>query len=134
MKKTERVRKGFHCGTYRFLTCLRGSEKDRSIVYYDDIIYMYKVKGTKYVEFVTTDGSFRERITLKDLLSELDRGQFIPVERSYVINLNYVTGIRGNEICLGDRYRVPMSRERIGGVCRRVGFRKNGRVREEKPL
>lgn len=91
-----------------------GAEKVR--VPYRDIIYMYKSKGAKYVNYVTDDGIRRERISLDAVLKEMDPRIFVPVERGYVVNMKRIRRITGDTLYLDRGYEVQVSRARLAKV------------------
>ena len=45
-----------------------GNSVEKVKLFYKNIIYLYKSKGAKYVNYVTEEGIFRERISLESLL------------------------------------------------------------------
>lgn len=94
---------------YRIISTIEGQEK----LFYVEIIYICKEKGTKYVRYITTKGTYRERINMKDLIEQLGGREFILAERGYIINMDHVTGIKGNKIFLSEDHQVTVSRGRI---------------------
>lgn len=93
-----------------------GNGIERVKIPYRDIIYLYKSKGAKYVNYVTEDGIFRERISLDALLKELNHQIFIPVERGYVVNMKHICRISGDTLYLEKGYEVQISRARLAKV------------------
>lgn len=91
-------------------------------VYYSDIIYMYKEKGTKYVKYITTEKNFRERITLEKALEQLQSKDFILVERGYVVNMKHITKIEKNTIYLTNSDQVIISRLHIRKVKEQINL------------
>lgn len=109
-KLLEEVRNGGK--KYRIVSTMEGQEK----IFYVEIIYIYKEKGSKYVRYVTTRGTFRERINMKDLIGEMSGREFILAERGYMINMDHVTGIKGNRISLSEGHQIIVSRGRVMDV------------------
>lgn len=75
-------------------------------VNFDEIIY---IEGQKnYVNIYTNK---KEHITtlisISDLEERLPKNQFVRVHRSYIVAINYITTIDGNEIFLKDAPRIP---------------------------
>ena len=93
---------------------------DMTKIYYRDIIYIYKVKASKYVCYVTKEGEIRERISIDKLFSELESKQFIFVERSYIVNMKHICKISDEVIYLEDGNRVVISQSRIPEVKRTI--------------
>lgn len=105
----------------RFRVVTSGAECVK--IAYGDIIYLYKSKGTKYVNYVTGQGIYRERISLDALLDELSDDRFIPVERGYVVNMDYILKIRKDTLCLEKGYEVQVSRARLSRVKEQISRR-----------
>ena len=93
-----------------------GSGAEKVKIPYRDIIYLYKSKGAKYVNYVTDDGIRRERISMEAVLKELDPGTFVPVERGYVVNMKRIRRISGDTLYLEKGYEVQVSRARLPKV------------------
>ena len=90
-----------------------GNSVEKVKLFYKNIIYLYKSKGAKYVNYVTEEGIFRERISLESLLKELDSKIFIPVERGYVVNMKRICRISGDTLYMEKGYQVQVSRARL---------------------
>ena len=72
------------------------------------------------MEYVTTGGNYKERISLVQLLAELEVPEFMLAGRSNVINIRHIDSIRGNMIYLSDREEIPVSRARMAAVKREI--------------
>ncbi len=72
---------------------LIGTPTAKERVYYRDIIYVEKEKGSKYICYITEYGIYKERITLKKLSEELTSDEFILVERGYIINVTHIASM-----------------------------------------
>ena len=97
-----------------------GTGIERKKLYYNEIIYIYKIKEAKYVCFVTREGEYRERITMEKLLKELDDNEFVAIERGYVVNLQHISRIVGNSLYLNQDKQVSISRARIPEVKKKI--------------
>lgn len=93
-----------------------GTALSKQKLYYKDIIYIHKKKAEKYVQYVTCIGDFQERITLDQLLQELHSGEFLLVERGYIVNMRYISGIKGNVIYMENNKEIAVSRNRMNEV------------------
>lgn len=100
-KKIEKDRRN-----YRFA----GNSTDKQKLFYDDIICISKIKGTKYVEYVTVHGKYRELVPLEQLESELDSNEFVLVSRGILVNMRHIRGLQGNMICMDNEMQVAISR------------------------
>lgn len=97
-----------------------GTGAEYKQIYYSDIIYIYKLKATKYVCYVTKDGEYRERISIENLIKEINDNNFITVERGYIVNLQHISRIAGNILYLEQDNQVSISRARIPEVKQRL--------------
>lgn len=94
---------------FRIIETANGSVK----IFYQDIISIKKVKGSKYVEYTTIRGSFKERVGLEQLMEEMNCKAFIFAERGYVVNIRHVACIEKNVISMDNDDRITISRGRL---------------------
>ena len=73
---------------------------------YVDIHYI--VSDSEYVNYHTADKKIMSNQSLKALEKALPSSLFIRVHRSYIVNKNYVTGLKGRDLLLGD-VQIPVS-------------------------
>lgn len=57
------------------------------------------------------DGALVVYLSLEELSNLLDDPRFLRCQRSFLVNLDYVAELRGNDFLLADGARVPVSRE-----------------------
>ena len=88
---------------YFFIKC--GSKYEKILL--NDILYIQGMQN--YVTIYTHKGKFMTLLYLKNLEQSLDRNLFIRVHKSYIVSINKIEGIEGNEIFIGS-FRIPMSR------------------------
>ena len=89
---------------------------------YKDILYLYKSKGAKYVNYVTTQGVVRERTSLENALKMLNSRQFLLVERGYAVNIKQICRVSGDTIYLEKGYEVQVSKARLAEVKREINL------------
>ncbi len=77
-------------------------------VKYEDILYA--VADANYCTLHTKVQKYILRSTLKELESKLKGGPFYRSHKSYLINLNQVTAINSEIVCIGED-RLPIGRE-----------------------
>ncbi|WP_405414668.1 LytR/AlgR family response regulator transcription factor [Maribacter sp. Asnod1-A12] len=75
-------------------------------VKYTDILYI--VSDSEYVTFHLAGKKIISNQRLKTLEQELPSSLFMRVHRSYIINKNYVTGLKGRDLLLSDTI-IPVS-------------------------
>lgn len=85
-------------------------------IFYNDIIYIKKMKSAKYVQYYTISGEFRERITLEKVMNEITDNSFVLVERGNLVNIRHITRMKGNKIYLDNNEEVVISRARFQEV------------------
>lgn len=99
---------------------LIGTESNMHRIYFKHIIQIRKVKSGKYVEYITEKGNFKERISMGQLMTELDALEFIMVGRSNIVNIRHIDAIKGNLICLSNKEEIPISRAKAASVKRKI--------------
>ena len=90
--------------------CWIGNYRDFKKLYYRDIIYVKKLKGTKYTYYVSNQGKYTERISLNHVFSELSKRGFILADRAYVVNINHVQRMRRNIIYMDNGEEIRVNR------------------------
>lgn len=93
-----------------------GTNSEKSKIYFRDIIYIYKSKGAKYVNFATMDGEYRERIGIEQVYQELDSKEFVFVDRGCIVNMKHICKLSGDTIYLEKDYEVQVSRAKLPEV------------------
>lgn len=92
-------------------------------VNFDDVIYIEGMKN--YVSINTSDEHIVTLLNIKDLEERLPAHQFIRVHKSYIVALNKIQAVDGNQIFfkglkayvpLGDTYRTPFFEALKGNV------------------
>lgn len=63
-----------------------------------------------------TDGALVAYLSLEELSRLLDDPRFLRCQRSFLVNLDHVAELRGNDFLLADGARVPVSREGRGAM------------------
>jgi len=88
---------------YFFIKC--GSKYEK--IYFKDILY---IQGTQnYVTICTQKGKYLTLLYLKNLEENLDSQAFIRVHKSYIVSIDKIEGIEGNEIFI-QSHHIPISR------------------------
>lgn len=88
---------------YFFIRC--GSKYEK--IYFDDILYIQGMQN--YVTIYTRKGKYMTLLYLKNLEESLDKKAFIRVHKSYIVSIDKIDGIEGNEIFIQSS-RIPVSR------------------------
>ncbi|QDK78385.1 response regulator transcription factor [Spirosoma sp. KCTC 42546] len=88
---------------YFFIKC--GSKYEKVLI--DDILYIEGLQN--YVTIYTLKGKYVTMLYLKNLEQNLASKSFIRVHKSYIVAINKIEGIEGNEIFIRTQ-RIPISR------------------------
>lgn len=97
---------------YRVITNNNSFDK----IYYKDIVYLKKVKNSKYVCYFTTEGEIKERTTIEQIMMELNSKEFVLIGRGYVVNINHINRIRGNSVYMDNGDEIVISQAKIPTV------------------
>ena len=80
---------------------------------------MYCHKESKMSVFATNSGELiKERRPLQEVFEELRRicDSFIVIERSFIVNMNYIETMKQNEILLENNIILPVGRTYVNEV------------------
>ena len=97
-----------------------GNSYKKVKLYYKDIIYIQKEKEKKYTEFVTKNGTYRERIPFGQILKEIDDVRFVPIDRGHAINIQYIDQIDECIIYLENEEAFKISRVQMSNVKKHI--------------
>jgi two-component system LytT family response regulator len=98
---------------YFFIRC--GSKYEK--IHFDQILYVEGMQN--YITIYTQKGKFVTLLYLKNLEENLDNASFIRVHKSYMVSIDKIEGIEGNEILI-QSHRIPISRNYREAVLARV--------------
>jgi len=88
---------------------------------YADIVYIEADRS--YCKIVTDDKVLVQTVNMNQVVDQIAHKDFVKVHRSYVININKVTGLDGNVIRLG-KHQVEMSKAMRDDVISRLNILK----------
>lgn len=97
-----------------------GTNSEKTKIYYRDIIYIYKSKGAKYVNYITMNGEYRERISLECIYKELKSREFILAGRGYIVNMKRIYRLSGDTIYLEKDCQVQISGTKLKEVKKEI--------------
>lgn len=86
-----------------FIKC--GSKYEK--IYFKDILYIQGMQN--YVTIFTLKGKYITLLYLKNLAENLNEKSFLRVHKSFIVSVEKIEGIEGNEIFI-QNYRIPISR------------------------
>jgi DNA-binding LytR/AlgR family response regulator len=88
LSELERIRQ-----SRNYLKWIRASAgSEIRLILADDIVFFQA--DTKYTTVATVDGDAIVRMSLKQLMSQLDPDLFVPIHRSTIVNVKFVHGVR----------------------------------------
>jgi len=85
----------------------------------DDILYIESMGD--YVKFVTADKKYVTHNTIKNLEEKVNRGTFIKVHRSYIINITKIDDIRENDLFIKGN-EIPISKSHRSDIMKRLNI------------
>jgi DNA-binding LytR/AlgR family response regulator len=88
---------------YFFIKC--GSKYEK--IHFEDILYVEGMQN--YITIYTVKGKYVTLLYLKNLEQNLDSQAFIRVHKSYIVAIDKIEAIEGNEIFI-QQHRIPISR------------------------
>ena len=113
-------RLGAEKNDFRMLKRQDEPEEKEQKVFFSEMIAVHKKKMGKYAEYVTFHGNFKERISLSELMKELDSNEFFLADRSNIINLRNVQGIQDNTIYMEKDYELELNQYRIDATKKQI--------------
>ena len=88
---------------YFFIKC--GSKYEK--IFFNEILYIEGMQN--YVTIYTLKDKYVTLLYLKNLEENLDNSQFLRVHKSYIVSVDKIKAIEGNEIIIQSK-RIPISR------------------------
>lgn len=70
----------------------------------------------KIITIYTTDREYQHYGKLSDCIEQLNSNLFILVHKSYIVNINYITVYKANELIMMNACRIPISQARRQSV------------------
>ncbi|GLU57140.1 LytR/AlgR family response regulator transcription factor [Dyadobacter frigoris] len=98
---------------YFFIKC--GNKYEKIVL--TDILFIEGMQN--YVTIYTDKGKYVTLLYMKNLEQNLDSRFFIRVHKSYIVSVNRVEGIEGNEIFI-QSHRIPVSRNHREQVLKQI--------------
>lgn len=86
-------------------------------VKFSDVLYLQS--DHVYVKVITKDKDYLVRAALQEYINHFDQNTFIRVHRSYVVNMEHITGVDASTLKLGDK-EVPLGRRHRDEVLSRL--------------
>lgn len=87
-----------------------GTPTSKVQVYYRDMIYIEKEKGSKYICYITEHAIYKERISLKKLSEKLGSDEFILIERGYIINVSHIASMKDGMVHMDNGAKIFVNR------------------------
>lgn len=98
---------------------IRTDNNTADMISYAEIVYIEAARSYSYVH--TTGKKYTLSNSMKKVLEKLKNPDFVRVHRSYVVNLNHITGIEGNIIRMGG-HKVEMSSSYKNSLLEKINF------------
>jgi len=88
-------------------------DKEMVKIKYAEILYIQGMQN--YVNIVTETKRYMTLVRLKDVINMLPKNRFTQVHKSYIVSLEKVQAITGNQLVIS-KYKIPVSRTLKDGV------------------
>jgi DNA-binding LytR/AlgR family response regulator len=86
---------------------IRGNRQGELIkIYFPEILYIESLQN--YVKVHTEKGSYITYLTLKEFETKLNRNNFLKVHKSFVVNIDKISGLMNNELTMENTSKVPV--------------------------
>ena len=82
--------------------------KNQFRIQYSDILYIEEKGRKAYIH--TVSETFEANMTIEEIWKQLDADMFSHIHVSYIINLQHIRVIEGDEVVLGDGIRLVVAR------------------------
>lgn len=109
----QEVQKPDQDADYFFIKCENKYEK----IHFNDILYIQGMQN--YVTICTHKGNYLTLLYLKNLEQNLDTKSFIRVHKSFIVSIDKIEAIDGNEIIIKS-HRIPISRNHREQIIQQV--------------
>ena len=97
---------------------IKGSRKGQMIrIYFDELLYIESLEN--FVKLHTVKGSYITYLTLKELEFKLDKENFIRIHKCFMINVDKIISVDGNQILMEDQKQLvlgPVFRNKLIGL------------------
>ncbi len=100
------------CSLYTFLKPYYEYQTNKRIHRIDQKTIVFLQSTGKIITIVTTNQKYKHYGKLSDCMKQLNSNIFIPVHKSYIININYVTEYKADELILANSSHIPISQAR----------------------
>lgn len=98
---------------------IRNDNNTADMIAYADILFIEAARAYSYVH--TKEKKYTLTNSMKKVVEKLQNPDFVRVHRSYVVNLNHITGIDGNSIKMGE-HKVEMSSKYRNALLEKINF------------
>lgn len=88
--------------------------REQEKIYFRDIFYL--MKDGKYVVFVHVNGKSQIRAAMGEIYKQLPSERFLMIDRSYVVNIEYMETLKNYKICLRNGIELPVSQPKWPAV------------------
>jgi DNA-binding LytR/AlgR family response regulator len=69
------------------------------------------IEALDHVMHITsTNGTYKYKTTIKEVLSKLDQDKFLKTHRSFIVNTSFIKAIENNFLIMSNEAKIPISR------------------------
>ncbi len=86
---------------------IRGNKQGELIkIYFNEVVYVESLMN--YIRIFTTATNYVTYLTLKEITQKLNRGNFIRIHKSYLVNIDRIQRFFANDIYLENNVTLPV--------------------------
>lgn len=86
---------------------IRIDNKESKMIFYKEILYLEADRA--YCNIVTKNKKYTLSNNMRKVFDQFDNPDFIKIHRSYIVNIDNITGVEGNILKMGEGHSVQMS-------------------------
>lgn len=90
--------------------CWIRSNRELQKIFLKDIIYICKIKGSKYIKYVTAETIYTERLPINQIFDNICNNAFIFADRGHILNMNHIKRLRGTSVYMDNGDEIIVNR------------------------
>ena len=94
----------------QFIQGVLESKNQVEKIFLKDIIYICKIKGSKYIKYVTAETIYTERLPINQIFDNICNNAFIFADRGHILNMNHIKRLRGTSVYMDNGDEIIVNR------------------------
>lgn len=100
--------------------CWIKTNRELRKVFLKDIIYICKVKGSKYIKYITAEEVYTERVSINQIFDAIHNSAFVFADRAHILNVNHIKRMRGCSIHMDNGEEIVVNRAQFTQVKEKI--------------